>query len=115
METDGSLLVKFFTYTIDKGYWLNEEVMYTINVDDVVREIEPPILKQISKRRGWVIFKDKELNVLSESYSDFSIWKRNIYAVSLSKVYIYKHILQQMTDFATDDRSRECCCCLVDS
>ena len=47
--------------------------MYTINVDDVVREIEPPILKQISKRRGWVIFKDKELNVLSESYSDFSI------------------------------------------
>ena len=50
METDGSLLVKFFTYTTDKGYRLNEEVMYTINVADVVREIEPPILKQISKR-----------------------------------------------------------------
>ena len=60
-------------YTTDKGYRLNEEVMYTITVTDVLRVIEPPILKHISKRRGWVIFKDKELNVSSESYSDFSI------------------------------------------
>ena len=73
VETDGSLLVQLFTYTTDKGYRLNEEVIYTITVADVLRVIEPPILKHISKRRVWVIFKDKELNVSSESYSDFSI------------------------------------------
>ena len=73
VKTDGSLFVQFFMYTTDKGYRLNEEVKYTITVADVLRVIELPILKHISKRRGWVIFKDKELNVSSESYSDFSI------------------------------------------
>ena len=50
VKTDGSLLVQFFTYTTDKGYRLNEEVKYTITVADVLRVIEPPILKHISKR-----------------------------------------------------------------
>ena len=73
MEDDGTLSVKFFRYTADKGYRLNEELEYSITVDDVARVIEPPVIKQISKRRGWVIFKDQGLNVSSESYSDFSI------------------------------------------
>ena len=73
VEADGGLLVQLFTYATEKGYRLNEEVKYTITVADVLRVIEPPILKHISKRQGWVIFKDKELNASSESYSDFSI------------------------------------------
>ena len=71
METDGSLSVNFFSFVSDKGYWINE-LEYNILAMDVMRIIDPPIIKHVSKRRGWVLFKDKDLNVSSESYSDFS-------------------------------------------
>ena len=72
VETDGLLSVKFFSYVSDKGYRINN-LEYSISVTDVVRIIEPPVIKHVSKRRGWVLFKDGDLNVSSESYSDFSI------------------------------------------
>ena len=73
VETDGTLGVNFFFYVTDKGYRLNEDLEYNILLDDVLRIIEPPVIKHVSKRQGWVVFKDKDLNVSAESYSDFSI------------------------------------------
>ena len=72
VESDGTLCVKFFGYVSDKGYRMND-LEYTISTDDVVRVIDPPVIKHVSKRRGWVLFRDRDLNVSSESYSDFSI------------------------------------------
>ena len=48
------------------------DLEYTISLSDVVTKIKPPVIKQISKSRGWVIF-SADLNVSEESYSDFSI------------------------------------------
>ena len=69
---DGSLSVNFFSSVSDKGYRINE-LEYNILAMDVMRITDPPIIKHVSKRHGWVLFKDKDLNISSESYSDFSI------------------------------------------
>ena len=48
------------------------DLEYTISNTDVLKKIKPPVIRQISKSRGWVVFRE-DLNVSSESYSDFSI------------------------------------------
>ena len=71
VEDDESMLVKVFHKTLDKGFvMINLE--YTITRKDVQKKIPPPVIRHISKSCGWVIFKDN-LNVSSDSYSDFSI------------------------------------------
>ena len=72
VEEDGGIVVTFFTYVSDKGFRMND-LEYTITTQDVVRKIEPPVIKQVSKRRGWVLFKETDLNVSCDSYTDFSI------------------------------------------
>ena len=62
------MVVKFFSHTHDKGFRMND-LEYTISRTDVQKKIQPPIIRQISKSRGW-----ENLNVSSESYRlDFSI------------------------------------------
>ena len=63
MEPDG-ILVKFFSYVLDKAYWMND-LEYTINEVDIDRKIDPPVIKHVSKMRGWVLFKATDF---------FSIW-----------------------------------------
>ena len=65
------MVVKFFTHTRDKGFRMND-LEYTISRADVQKRIQPPVIRQISKSHGWVIFREN-LNVSSESYSNFSI------------------------------------------
>ena len=48
------------------------DLEYAISLSDIVTKIKPPVIKQISKSSGWVIF-SADLNVSEESYSDFSI------------------------------------------
>ena len=71
MEND-TLLVKFFKYVKDKGYEMLD-IEYTINIEDVLKKIVPPVIKNVSEWRGWILFKEKDLNMLEDSYSDFSI------------------------------------------
>ena len=71
MEPDG-ILVKFFSYVLDKGYQIND-LEYTINEVDIDRKIDPPVIKQVSKTCGWVLFKATDLDTSYDSYSDFSI------------------------------------------
>ena len=71
VEDDESIVVKFFHNTRDKGFVMID-LEYTIARKDVQKKIQPPVIRHISKSRGWVIFKE-DLNVSSESYSDFSI------------------------------------------
>ena len=71
VEDDGSIGVKFFNYVREKGYRMSD-LEYTISRTDVAKVIQPPVIRHISKSRGWVIFKE-DLNVSTESYSDFSI------------------------------------------
>ena len=71
VEDDESMVVKFFHKTHDKGFVMID-LEYTICRKDVQKKIQPPVIRHISKSRGWVIFKD-DLNVSSDSYSDFSI------------------------------------------
>ena len=47
------------------------DLEYAISFSDVVKKIKPPVIKQISKNRGWIIF-SANLNVSEESHSDFS-------------------------------------------
>ena len=69
---DACLLVKFFKHVKDKGFQLSP-FEFEIDVKDVLRKIQPPVIKHVSKRRGWCLFRDTDLNVSDESYSDFSI------------------------------------------
>ena len=71
VEDDKSMVVKFFHNTHDKGFVMID-LEYTIARKDVQKKIQPPVIQHISKSRGWVIFKE-DLNVSSESYSDFLI------------------------------------------
>ena len=71
MEDDG-ILVKFFNYVHHKGFRMSD-LEYSISRSDVVKVIQPPVIRHISKSRGWVIFREDFLNVSTESYSDFSI------------------------------------------
>ena len=48
------------------------DLEYAISLSDVVTKIKPPVIKQISKSRGCIIF-SVDLNVSEESCSDFSI------------------------------------------
>ena len=47
-------------------------IKYSIKYEDVVKKLESPVIKHVSKWQGWVLFKG-ELNVSLESYSDFSL------------------------------------------
>ena len=64
--------MKFFKYIKDKGFEM-ADIEYEIDRNDVLRKIHPPVIKHISKRRGWCLFRENDLNVSEESYSDFSI------------------------------------------
>ena len=69
---DATLPVKIFKYVKDKGYDMSD-IEYEINIKDVLKKIDAPFIRNISKWRGWMQFNEKDLNVSEESYSDFSI------------------------------------------